>query len=200
MRLFGNAYADLEIIKNLHIKTSFGMDYGFYKKRTLQRSYKSGYLQNDQTSVTIDQSISDKWTWTNTAIYSLNFGKSNLNLMAGTEMYKDTYDTNTLRKNDFLIETPDYMYPDAGTGESFTSGTSTVYSLLSYFGKADYEFDNRYLVSATIRRDGSSRFGKNNQFGTFPAVSAGWRISNENFIKNNATVFSDLKLRRKSSQ
>lgn len=195
LRLFGNAYADLEIIKNLHIKTSFGMDYGFYKKRTLQRSYQSGYLQNDQTSVTIDQSISDKWTWTNTAIYSLNFGKSNLNLMAGTEMYKDMYDTNTLRKNDFLIETPDYMYPDAGTGESFTSGTSTVYSLLSYFGKADYEFDNRYLLSATIRRDGSSRFGKNNQFGTFPAVSAGWRISNENFIKNNAPVFSDLKLR-----
>ena len=77
-----------------------------------------------------DESVSDKWTWTNTAIYSLNFGKSNLNLMAGTEMYKDVFDNTTLRKNDFLIETPDYMYPDAGTGESFTSGTSTVYSLL----------------------------------------------------------------------
>ena len=65
----------------------------------------------------------------------------------------------------------------------------------SYFGKADYAFDNRYLLSATIRRDGSSRFGKNNQFGVFPAVSAGWRISNENFIKDKAPVISDLKLR-----
>ncbi|OOG72664.1 TonB-dependent receptor [Flavobacterium sp. A45] len=195
LRLFGNAYADLEIIKNLHVRTSFGIDYSYYNKRSLQRSYKSGYLQNDQNSVTIDQSVSDKWTWTNTATYSLKSGKSNLNLMAGTEMYKDVFDTNTLRKEDFLIETPDYMYPDAGTGESFTSGTSTAYSLLSYFGKADYEYDNRYLVSGTIRRDGSSRFGKNNQFGTFPAVSAGWRISNENFIKDNVSVISDLKLR-----
>lgn len=195
LRLFGNMYADLELVKNLHIKTSFGIDYGFFKKRSLQRSYQSGYLQNNQTSVSIDQSVSDKWTWTNTAIYNLNIGKSNLNLMAGTEMYKETFDNIGLRKNDFLIQTPDYMYPDAGTGESFTSGTSTAYSLLSYFGKADYEFDNRYLLSATIRRDGSSRFGKNNQFGVFPAVSAGWRISNENFIKNNAPVFSDLKLR-----
>ncbi|MFC5683853.1 SusC/RagA family TonB-linked outer membrane protein [Flavobacterium sp. MAHUQ-51] len=195
LRLFGNMYADLELMKNLHIKSSFGIDYGFYKKRNLQRSYQSGYLQNDQTSVTIDQSVSDKWTWTNTAAYNLNFGKNTLNLIAGTEMYKEVFDNTTLRKNDFLIETPDYMYPDAGTGESFTSGTSTSYTLLSYFGKADYEFDQRYLLSATIRRDGSSRFGKNNQFGVFPAVSAGWRISNENFIKDKAPVFSDLKLR-----
>lgn len=195
LRLFGNAYADLEVIKNLHVKTSFGMDYGYYNKRSLQRSYQSGYLKNDKTSVTIDQSVSDKWTWTNTALYSLKVGKSNLNLMAGTEMYKDIFDNTTLRKNDFLIETPDYMYPDAGTGESFTSGSSTAYSLLSYFGKADYEFDNRYLLSATIRRDGSSRFGKNNQYGTFPAVSAGWRISNEEFMKNNVPAVSDLKLR-----
>ena len=195
LRLFGNAYADLEVIKNLHVKTSFGMDYGYYNKRSLQRSYQSGYLKNDKTSVTIDQSVSDKWTWTNTALYSLKAGKSNLNLMAGTEMYKDIFDNTTLRKNDFLIETPDYMYPDAGTGESFTSGSSTAYSLLSYFGKADYEFDNRYLLSATIRRDGSSRFGKNNRYGTFPAVSAGWRISNEEFMKNNVPAVSDLKLR-----
>ena len=71
LRLFGNAYADLELIKNLHIKTSFGIDYGFFKKRSLQRSYQSGYLQNNQTSVTMEQSVNDKWTWTNTANYSL---------------------------------------------------------------------------------------------------------------------------------
>ncbi|MEO8254819.1 MAG: SusC/RagA family TonB-linked outer membrane protein, partial [Flavobacterium sp.] len=195
IRLLGNAYADLEVIKNLHIKTSFGLDYGSYKKRTLQRKYVSGYLKNEQNSVTIDESISDKWTWTNTALYNVDLGKHKLNFLAGTEMYKDVFDTNTLRKNNFLIETPDYMYPGAGTGESFTSGTSTNYSLLSYFGKVDYEFDNRYLLSATIRRDGSSRFGKNNQFGVFPAVSGGWRISNENFIKDKVAFISDLKLR-----
>lgn len=196
LRLFGNAYADLEVIKNLHVKTSFGIDYGYYNKRTLQRSYRSGYLQNDQTSVTIDQSVSDKWTWSNTATYNFEIGKSNINLLAGTEMYSDTYDNTTLRKNDFIIETPDYMYPDAGTGESFTSGTSTRYKLLSYFGKIDYDYDGRYLASATVRRDGSSRFGQNNRFGTFPSVSAGWRISEESFLKNiENTPVSELKLR-----
>ncbi|WP_116787903.1 SusC/RagA family TonB-linked outer membrane protein [Flavobacterium psychrotrophum] len=196
LRLFGNAYADLEVIKNLHVKTSFGIDYGYYNKRTLQRSYRSGYLQNDQTSVTIDQTVSDKWTWSNTATYNFEIGKNHVNLLAGNEMYSDTYDNTTLRKNDFIIETPDYMYPDAGTGESFTSGTSTRYKLLSYFGKIDYDYDGRYLASATVRRDGSSRFGKNNRFGTFPAVSAGWRISEESFLKNiENTPVSDLKLR-----
>ncbi|MES2484436.1 MAG: TonB-dependent receptor, partial [Bacteroidota bacterium] len=196
LRLFGNAYADFEVIKNLHVKTSFGIDYGYYNKRSLQRSYISGYLHNDQTSVTIDQSVSDKWTWTNTALYNFEIGKSHVNLLAGTEMYKDLFDNTTLRKNDFIVETPDYMYPDAGTGESFTSGTSTQYKLLSYFGKAEYDYDGRYLVSGTIRRDGSSRFGKNNRFGTFPAVSAGWRISQESFIRDKEnSVISDLKLR-----
>jgi len=196
IRLFGNAYADLEIIKNLHVKSSFGIDYGYYNKRVLQRSYVSGYLQNNQNSVTIEQSLSDKWTWTNTALYNFEIGKGRVNLLAGTEMYSDTFDNTTLRKNDFLIETPDYMYPDAGTGESFSNGTSTRYKLLSYFGKAEYDYDNRYLVSATIRRDGSSRFGQNNRFGTFPAVSAGWRISEENFIKGKEnSILSDLKLR-----
>ena len=195
LRLFGNAYADLEIIKNLHVRSSFGIDYGYYNKRSLQRSYVSGYLKNDQTSVTIDQSVSDKWTWTNTAQYNLNLGKHNVNLLAGTEMYKDVFDNTTLRRNDFILETPDYMYPDAGTGESFTSGGSTQYRLLSYFGKAEYDYDGRYLASATIRRDGSSRFGKNNLFGTFPAVSAGWRISQEEFVQDKAKFISDLKLR-----
>jgi len=195
LRLFGNAYADLEIIKNLHLRSSFGIDYGYYNKRSLQRSYVSGYLKNDQTSVTIDQSVSDKWTWTNTAQYNFSLGKHNVNLLAGTEMYKDLFDNTTLRKNDFILQTPDYMYPDAGTGESFTSGTSTQYKLLSYFGKAEYDYDGRYLASATIRRDGSSRFGKNNRFGTFPAVSAGWRISQENFVQDKAKFISDLKLR-----
>lgn len=195
LRLFGNAYADLELIKNLNIRSSFGIDYGNYYKRTLQRSYTSGYLQNDRNSVTIDQSTSDKWTWTNTATYEFNTGKSNFNILAGTEMYRENFDNTALRRDDFLIETPDYMYPDAGTGESFTSGTSTSYSLLSYFGKVDYDYDGRYLLSATIRHDGSSRFGKNNRFGTFPAVSAGWRISQESFIQDNISILSDLKLR-----
>lgn len=195
LRLFGNMYADLQLVKGLNVRSNFGIDYGSYYKRTLQRSYKSGFLQNDRNAVNIDQSISDKFNWTNTLIYKFNLGRHNFNVLAGTEMYRDQYDNTWLRKEDFLIEDPDYMYPDAGTGEAYNGGTSTLYSLMSYFGKLEYDFDGKYLFSATLRRDGSSRFGKNNQYGTFPAVSAGWKISQENFIQEKAAFISDLKLR-----
>lgn len=195
LRLFGNAFADLEIIKGLNIKSTFGIDYGSYYKRNLQRSYVSGYLQNDENAVNIDQSTSEKWTWTNTATYKFSIARNNFNMLAGTEMFKDDYNNTWLRKEGFLIETPDYMYPDAGTGESFTGGSSTSYTLLSQFGKVEYDYDNKYLFSATIRHDGSSRFGKNNQYGTFPAFSGGWRISQEDFMKDKTSFISDFKLR-----
>src|SRR5690606_7643431 len=123
-----------------------------------------------------------------------NLNKHKFNLLSGTEIYREKVENTYLRKEDFLLETPQYMYPDAGTGESFTGGSATSFSLVSFFGKLSYEFDSRYLFSATIRRDGSSRFGANNRYGTFPAFSAGWRISDEGFMENS-NLISDLKLR-----
>ncbi|GAA4298281.1 SusC/RagA family TonB-linked outer membrane protein [Aestuariibaculum suncheonense] len=195
LRLFGNTFAELTPIKNLSLRTSFGIDYNNYYKRAIQRSYVSGYLKNDQNAVNIDKSNTVKWTWTNTAQYDIKKNNHNINILAGTEMYKEDFENTWLRKEDFLIEDPDYFYPDAGTGESYTGGSATSYSLLSYFGKASYDYDGRYLFSATLRHDGSSRFGKNNRFGTFPAFSAGWRISNEAFAEKHLKFFSDLKLR-----
>src|SRR5690606_14451913 len=193
-RIFGNVYIDVEPIENLHIKTNLGVDQGSFYRRTLQRSYESGYLKNDQNAVTIDQNTSNKITWSNTVTYDLNLNKHKFNLLGGTELYREKFENTYLRKENFLLETPEYMYPDAGTGESFTGGSSTSFSLVSFFGKLSYDFDSRYLFSATIRRDGSSRFGANNRYGTFPAVSAGWRISNETFMEDS-NVISDLKLR-----
>lgn len=195
LRLFGNVYAEIQPVKNLNIKSSFGVDYSNYYKRNLQRSYVSGYLQNTKNAVNIDQSTNDKWTWSNTAQYITKAGNHNFDILGGVEMYQDTFDNSWLRKEGFLIENPDYMYPGAGTGEAYNGGSSTRYSLLSYFGKFSYDYDQKYLFSATLRYDGSSRFGKNNRFGTFPAFSAGWKISKENFFKNNISFISDFKIR-----
>lgn len=195
LRLFGNVYAELQPVKNLNIKSSFGVDYSNFYKRNLQRSYVSGYLQNTKNAVNIDQSTNDKWTWSNTAQYIAKAGNHNFDILGGVEMYQDTFDNTWLRKEGFLIENPDYMYPGAGTGEAYNGGSSTRYSLLSYFGKFSYDYDQKYLFSATLRYDGSSRFGKNNRFGTFPAFSAGWKISKENFFKNNISFISDFKIR-----
>ncbi|MCB0426261.1 MAG: TonB-dependent receptor [Mangrovimonas sp.] len=194
-RLFGNVFANLELAKNLNFKTNYGLDYSNFYKRSLQFSYQSGYLSNDQSAVNIETFRSTKFTWTNTLNYKLNLKKHNLEAFVGTEIFKDKFENSFLRAEDFTIETPDFMFPDAATGQKTNFGSETAYTLVSFFGKINYDFDGKYLFSATLRHDGSSRFGKNNQFGTFPAFSAGWRISNEKFIEDNFSKISDLKLR-----
>jgi TonB-linked SusC/RagA family outer membrane protein len=197
-RLFGNAYADLEPIKDLHIRSSFGVDYGNYYKRYMQHTYQSGFLVNDVSAVNLEQAHWMKWNWSNTVSYNKTIGKNVFDVLGGIEMFRsrdDNFNAYTSGENAFAIETPEYMWPDMSTGTAQAGGASTGYSLLSYFGKINYVYDNRYLVSGTVRYDGSSRFGKNNRFGTFPAFSAGWRISQESFMENTKDYISDLKLR-----
>ncbi|MDE6769546.1 MAG: SusC/RagA family TonB-linked outer membrane protein, partial [Muribaculaceae bacterium] len=89
---------------------------------------------------------------------------------------------------------PDYMWPDAGVGQAQAYGSGDGFSLVSFFAKANYSYDSRYLLGVTVRHDGSSRFGANNRYATFPSVSLGWRINNESFLQD-ASWLSDLKLR-----
>jgi TonB-linked SusC/RagA family outer membrane protein len=119
-------------------------------------------------------------------------------VLAGMEMNRQNdinFNAYTAGDGAFAIETPEYMWPGVSTGTAAVGGGSTGFSLLSYFGKANYSYDDRYLASFTVRHDGSSRFGKNNRFATFPAVTAGWRISSERFMASTKNYISDLKLR-----
>lgn len=193
-RTFGNAYIDINPIKNLHLKSSFGVDYGNYYQRVLTYSF-TGRLGSDLTSSKIIQSHSMKWSWTNTATYDFKIDKNKFNLLAGTELIKQTDINFSTERRTYELQNPDYMWPSAGTGEMYSTGSSTGYALSSLFGKIDYAYADKYLASATIRRDGSSRFGKDNRYATFPAFSAGWRISQENFMESLNNVISDLKLR-----
>ncbi|MDR2806159.1 MAG: TonB-dependent receptor [Dysgonamonadaceae bacterium] len=193
-RLFGNAYIDIQPIKSLHIKSNFGVDYGNYYQRSLTYSF-TGRVGSDLTSSKMYQSHAMKWNWANTATYDLAFGKNRMDFLLGMEMNSSQDLSFASEKQTYEVETPDYMYPSAGTGEAFATGGATGYSLLSYFGKINYVYDDRYLASVTLRSDGSSRFGKNNRFAAFPAFSAGWRISQEKFMENTQSWLSDLKLR-----
>jgi TonB-linked SusC/RagA family outer membrane protein len=192
--IFGNMYADLELIKNLNLKTSFGIDYNTYDFRDMQLAYVSGFLKNPNNSVQNNHSTSQKWTWSNTLRYKFNQGKHNFDALLGTEAYEETDQNFWAYALGFASSDPNYMYLDAATGVKNLGGGAATNTLLSYFGKVDYVFDNKYLASATVRYDGSSRFGSNNKFGTFPAFSLGWRINDEKFMKD-FTNLSDLKLR-----
>jgi TonB-linked SusC/RagA family outer membrane protein len=112
-------------------------------------------------------------------------------LIKKTHTYIDDY------RKTYSIESTDFMWPDAGTGDSFAGGDQSSYALFSYFGKIDYNYAEKYLASFTVRRDGSSKFGSNNRYGMFPAATLGWRISSEKFISDNKNLkwIDDLKLR-----
>lgn len=195
MRVFGNFFADVNLFEGLTFRSSFGVDYGNYTHRRYRKAYQSGYLNNPVNRLESNQSHSVKTTWSNTINYSLVTGKHRLDAVAGTELYRDNYSTFWASRENFVIEDDSFMYLDAGTGIKDNGGSGAKHVLLSYFGKANYSFADKYLVSATLRYDGSSRFGQNNRFGTFPAFSVGWRLSEESFIKDNITFFNDLKLR-----
>ena len=193
-RLFGNAYINIEPIKNLNFRTSFGVDYGNYYQRNLLYSF-TGRLGSDLTSSKMNQNHSTKWNWTNTATYDLSFENNRIDFLLGSEMIRQHDIWFASERQTYELETPEYMYPSAGTGESFATGGATGYSLISFFGKVNYVYNEKYLASVTLRRDGSSRFGKNNRFAIFPALSLGWRISEEQFMNDARDVISDLKLR-----
>ena len=121
-------------------------------------------------------------------------GKHRADAMIGVELNREDDKWFSGKKYDYMLLNPDYMWPNAGVGEAEAYGLGEGYTLTSFFGKVNYTYNDRYLASFTLRHDGSSRFGKNSRYGTFPSVSAGWRISEEQFMKE-MTWLDNLKLR-----
>jgi TonB-linked SusC/RagA family outer membrane protein len=195
LRLFGNAFADVKIMEGLSFRTNVGIDYGNYYKRGWRKVYQSGYLQNDVNRLQMDQTHNVRQTWTNTLNYNYASERHRLDVVVGTEYFHEYETTFWASRERFNLEDEDSMYLGAGVGIKDNDGSGNEYALMSYFGKANYAFKDRYLASVTLRYDGSSRFGENNRFGTFPAFSLGWRLSEEAFFKNNTNVFDDLKIR-----
>lgn len=193
-RITGNVYAELTIIPGLKFKTSYGLDYDDTFQRTLRKSYVSGFLTDPSNLVNEAQNYDGNLIWDNTLTYDWKSGKHNLSVLAGEESinYINQYFAGS--RQGYTLEDINYAYLDAGSSNVLNTGFGGSYSLVSFFGKANYVYNDRYLASLTIRRDGSSRFGQNNQYGTFPSASVGWRISREDFLKDSKTV-SDLKLR-----
>lgn len=191
-RLFGNAFIDIRPVKGLTLRSNFGLDYDAAFIHSYNYTFHSDIVNNDTNSTTLSQANDSKWTWTNTANYSLTLANDHtLTLLAGMEMFRQSRIDFSGYNEDYDIETPDYMYPDASVGVEKSTGNKSAYALVSYFGKADYNWRNLLLASFTIRRDGSSRFGRNNRYGTFPAATLGYRIS-ENIRKS---WLNDLKIR-----
>ncbi len=193
-RIFGNVFVNINPVKGLNIRTTAGIDYAQKKQRFFTYPIAEGVVANDKNAVEAKQEHWLKWMWNAVISYNLEIGKHRADFMVGTELNREIDEWFSGYKEDYIVLTPDYMWPSAGSGKAQSYGGGGSYSLISFFGKANYSYDNRYLVSLTLRHDGSSRFGKHNRFATFPSVSAGWRISEEKFMRE-ASWLNDLKLR-----
>lgn len=194
-RLLGNAYLDIEAYKGLHIRTTAGIDYAQKQQRFFTYPITEGNVATTTNGVEAKQEHWVKWMWNAIATYNFEVKKHRGDAMVGIELNRENDDWFSAYKEDFTILNPEYMWPDAGTGTAQAYGSAEGYSLLSYFAKLNYSYDNRYMASITLRRDGSSRFGKNNKFATFPSASIGWRISQEPWVQEKAECMDDLKLR-----
>lgn len=179
------------ILKNLSLRSG-----GTYNpSNRLYDYYFPNTIKGDKVSDAYEQfAQSDKWSNDNTLTYSAKLNKHSFTLLAGEEITNSFSHDFKARNTDFNTDVFTYYNLGSGNGVPSVTSSAAEYKLLSFFGRATYNFNDRYLATATYRADGSSKFGNNNKWGYFPSFSFAWRASNESFIKS-LNLFSDLKAR-----
>lgn len=193
-RIFGNAYLEIMPVKGLTLKSNLGIEHVQYLSKTLGRNVRP-------TDPSINRSVSraygegNTYTWTNTANYLFDLGKNHhFTVLAGSEATKYVFEDLSATRKDYAFEDADYMQLGSGSGTQTNGGGKQEWALFSLFGKIDYNYADRYLLSATLRRDRTSRLSKDNNSGVFPAFSGAWRVSEEKFWKRNK-IIDNVKLR-----
>ena len=195
VRLFGNAFAEVDILPNLTARTSFGIDYNTYNYRNYSIRNIEASEARGSNSLTTSNNYGWTWTWYNTLTYNLALGdRHRFNVIAGTESIKNYFEFFDASRTNFAVDDIENRYLSAGTGVQTNNGGASNWRLASEFAKLNYGLDDKYLLDLTVRRDRSSRFAPEFRSAVFPAASAGWRISKENFFKP-ITLVDDMKFR-----
>lgn len=194
--IFVNGKADLKITKSLTAGINFYKERNSYDasnysdSRTRQGRASTGFASRSS-------STSDKTLIETTLNYAKKFGKHDVGLLGGYS-YEDYYYQSSFAQNRYFV-TNLFGPNNLGSGEQLLTGDvgsdASMNKLISFFGRMNYSFADRYIISATVRRDGSSKFGADNKWGTFPSVSAAWRLIDEPFMEGLKGVFDELKLR-----
>ena len=194
-RIVGNAYINVEPIKNLKIRSSFGIDSWFGNGRSWTPTYQLAtqyYNLNDAVQQTMYQGIN--YTWTNTVSYDFKIDQHKITLLAGNEVIDYVLNDDVGGwKAKSIFQDPDYAYlrnVNAGSladintwGQDWAAQGGGI---LSYYGRLSYNFREKYLFDATFRADGSSNFAEGNRWGYFPSASAGWIFTEEDFMKGSS--------------
>ena len=189
-----NTYLEATLIKGLTLKTELSGDWNYNNYYYYMPDYQFGIKTQDTRTSKWTKTNTKYWSWRNILTYNRTFNKvHSINAMVGQEMSHYNWETQVGTASGFLSNTtPDLSAGDITT--STTTGHKFANSLLSYFGRVFYSYDDRYLLTATIRRDGSSKFNKDNRWGWFPSVALAWRASQESFLRD-ITWMNNAKLR-----
>ena len=189
----GNAFAEATIIKGLTFKTEYSFDYGIGNAETFNPSYTFGALVNATREGTRTKSYSKYWAWRNILTYNKSIGVHSLTAMFGQEMQQSSWESLYGYRSGYLSNGATDL--DAGDQtKARNSNSSGLNGISSFFGRLFYSLNDRYLLTATLRRDGSSKFTADNRWGWFPSAALAWKVSNEDFLKNFKTI-NNLKLR-----
>jgi TonB-linked SusC/RagA family outer membrane protein len=193
--LLGNVYLQVTPIPHLKLKSDFGTNLIITDYKQFFPTWGIQRIQNSPNTLNQSNQNNFNYNWTNTGTYDLTFGKSSLNILAGTEIIYNDTKIITGANSGFASQTSTFQYLNNGTSLTpGVGGNESTWALSSLFGRLTYNYDGKYLASFNFRRDGSSKLDPNDQWGNFFSGSAGWRIDKEAFMQNVKPI-SLLKLR-----
>ena len=196
MRPIGNFYGELTFLKDFKFKSLFGFDYQDSKNRERGLKNPENTLYQDFDKLVRTDYYSSQWNWANTLKYDHIFNdRHTINVILGTEAVHTDYGLLQGSRTHYFSDDVNYMIIDTGTDNVQNRGNNSQVSTFSMFGRVDYDFLGKYVLQLTVRRDGSSNFGVNNKYGTFPAISAGWRLTEENFMSGTKGWLDYFKIR-----
>ncbi len=189
LRVFGDIYATLDIIEGLQFKTSIGGSIRAYNDRRFRALIPESSEPLSTNTLTEADQDSYEWVWSNTLSYNKSFGDHNINALAGIEAVNVTGKGKEISRTDYFFETPEYyLLSNGGGAPNVAYAYDNASSLFSLFGTVNYNYNGKYLLTATVRQDESSRFLGDNKSDIFPSFSAGWVVSNENFWPTDGVV------------
>jgi TonB-linked SusC/RagA family outer membrane protein len=191
-RVLANAYAQVTPLEGLSLRTLLGVDLASGKSRNYDLADPEFTQTNFGNGLSESENRRLQYNWANTLTYGKAVGGHDLGLLLGTEAVSNNTESFGASRSTYAFEDIDYMILSTGEESVDNDGRFDEWSLFSYFGRFNYNFQEKYLLEAVLRRDGSSRFAAENRWGTFPAVSVGWRLLED---LGEISFVDDLKLR-----
>ncbi len=191
--VIGSVFGELDIMENLQFRSNAGLQLNHWDSETWSPAYDWQPNPNPHHYLSQSYNKSLNWLWDNTLTYDSMLGLNHsLNVVAGTSAQHNRFDNMYGSVMEFSSDRTRVL--SSGQGDPTLGGNANEWAILSFFGRANYSYKDKYLFTATVRRDGSSRFGEGNRWGTFPSGSFAWRISEEDFFRAN-DLFDELKFR-----